>query len=136
MNTRASEARRGPLLPDAPAPAIVHARGRNADNLDVLLAIVPPGGGAHLERLPQPARWRELHGRAPARSGTVRSGTLGNGRQTTAVLGYLRKEASPFERLSLAARMLKESAAREPQTVGLSAPEDGRAAQATLFRSA
>ncbi|MBS0378377.1 MAG: leucyl aminopeptidase family protein [Proteobacteria bacterium] len=132
MNTRASEARRSPLLPAQPAPAIVHARGRNADNLDVLLAIVPPGATGALERLPQPARWRELHARTPARTGTVRSGTLGNARQTTAVLGYLRKEASPFERLTLAARMLKEAAGREPQTVGLAATEDGRAAQATL----
>ncbi len=132
MNTRASEARRSLLLPAQPVPAIVHARGRNADNLDVLLAIVPPGAAAPLERLPQPARWRELHARAPARSGTVRSAALGNPRHTTAVLGYLRREASTFERLSLAARILKEAAAREPQTVGLAAPEDGRAAQATL----
>lgn len=111
------------LLPSARAPAIVHARTRTADNLDVLLALVtlPLAGGA-LEKLPQPARWRELHGRSPPKSGTVRTTLLGNRRHTLAVLGYLKADASPFERLTLAGRMLKEAGAREPHTVGLAAP--------------
>ena len=114
------------LLPSARAPAIVHARTRTADNLDVVLAIVtlPLAAGA-LTKLPQNARWRELHGRSAAKSGTVRTTLLGNRRHTLAVLGYLKKDASPFERLTLAGRMLKEAAAREPQTVGLAAPAAG-----------
>src|ERR1700722_17193257 len=106
--------------PRPPAPG---AASRAADNLDVVLALVtlPLGTGA-LAALPQSGRWRELHGRAPAKSGTVRTTLLGNRRHTLAVLGYLKKDASPFERLTLAGRMLKEAAAREPQTVGLAAP--------------
>ena len=114
------------LLPSARAPAIVHARTRTADSLDVVLAIVtlPLAAGA-LAELPQNARWRELHGRSAAKSGTVRTTLLANRRHTLAVLGYLKKDASPFERLTLAGRMLKEAAAREPQTVGLATPAAG-----------
>jgi leucyl aminopeptidase len=119
------------LLPSARAPAIVHARSRAADNLDVVLAIVTlPLSGGVLAELPQGARWRALHARSPAKSGSVRTTLLGNRRHTLAVLGYLKKDASPFERLSLAGRMLKEAGAREPQTVGLAAP--GAATHAAL----
>src|SRR5579863_4701676 len=121
------------LLPSARAPAVVHARTRTADNLDVVLAIVtlPLAGGA-LAELPQPQRWRELHGRSPAKSGSVRTTLLGNRRHTLAVLGYLKKDASPFERLTLAGRMLKEAGAREPQTVGLAAAASHAALESLL----
>jgi leucyl aminopeptidase len=110
------------LLPSARAPAIVHAGARDAGNLDVILAIVPlPPGPAAFSALPQGARWRELHGRSAAKSGAVRSTLLANRHHTLAVLGYLKKDASAFERLSLAGRMLKEAAARSPQRVGLAA---------------
>jgi leucyl aminopeptidase len=114
------------LLPSARAPAVVHARTRTADNLDVVLALVtlPLANGA-LAELPQSADWRHLHGRAAAKSGTVRTTLLGNRRHSLAVLGYLKEDASPFERLTLAGRMLKEVAAREPQSVGLAAPGAG-----------
>jgi len=69
--------------------------------------------------LPEPERWRELHARDKARSGTVRSTTLANQRQTHAVLGYLAPEASPFERLALAGRMLKELGGRPVESVAL-----------------
>ncbi|HUA90375.1 MAG TPA: hypothetical protein VL994_13135, partial [Steroidobacteraceae bacterium] len=112
MTTGAAETRRM-LLPRTGAPAIAHARGRNADNVDVLLNLVTlPVDAAAFDGLPQPARWRELHGRASAKSGSVRSLDLGNRRHTLAVIGYLRKDASAFERLSLAGRMLKEAAGR------------------------
>ena len=108
------------LLPSSRAPTIVHARSRNADELDALLAIVPlTEAAASLRRLPRSARWAQLHARAPARAGTVHSTVLGNRSHTLAVLGYLKSDASAFERLTLAGRMLKEAAARNPQTVGL-----------------
>jgi leucyl aminopeptidase len=69
--------------------------------------------------LPEAERWRELHARDKARSGTVRSTTLANQRQTHAVLGYLAPEASPFERLALAGRMLKELGGRPAENVAL-----------------
>jgi leucyl aminopeptidase len=110
------------LLPAAHAPVIVTARRRSLGALDALLAIVPyPADSAALRRLPESARWRELDARSPARAGTARSTVLGNRRHTLAVLGYLEAGASAFERLALAGRMLKEAAARNPQTLGLAA---------------
>jgi len=108
------------LLPSSRAPTVVHARSRNADELDVVLAIVAlPPAAASWRQLPHGSRWRELHARAAARPGTVRSTLLGNRRHTLAILGYLKSDASAFERLSLAGRMLKEAGARNPQSVGL-----------------
>jgi len=110
------------LLPSAHAPAIVSASRSDAAELDALLAIVPhPATAGALRRLPASARWRELDARAPARAGTVRTTVLANERHTLAVLGYLGNDASAFERLSLAGRMLKETAARNPEVVGLAA---------------
>jgi hypothetical protein len=118
----ASGARGGLPLPPAHAPAIVSADPGEADELDAVLAIVPhPPSGAAWRHLPHPARWRELDARAPARAGTVRTTVLANRRHTLAVLGYLGSDASAFERLSLAGRMLKEAAAREPQVLARAA---------------
>jgi leucyl aminopeptidase len=112
---------------------VVHARGRSAEQLDVVLAIVPlPARPALFAQLPQSARWRALHARAPARSGTVRTTALGNRRHTLAVLGYLKSDASPFARLSLAGRMLKEAAAHHPERVGLIATGADAFARAAL----
>ncbi len=113
---------------------MVHARGRrSADQLDVVLAIMRlPVRPALFAQLPQSARWRALHARAPARSGTVRSTVLANRRATLAVLGYLKSDASAFARLSLAGRMLKEAAAHTPETVGLIATGADAAARAAL----
>ena len=106
---------------------------RSAAELDALLAIVPyPPSAAALRRLPESARWRELDARAPAHAGTVRSTVLGNRRHTLAVLGYLGADASAFERLSLAGRMLKEVAARSPQTLGLAAAGAAASARSAL----
>ena len=57
--------------------------------------------------------------RAPAACAPPHSAT---GEHTLAVIGYLEPDASTFERLSLAGRMMKEAAGRNPETVGLSAP--------------
>src|SRR4029077_7528731 len=133
VSARAPGARGGALLPGAPAPAIVSARTRDVGELDALLAIVPlPATAAAFRHLPESARWRELDARAPARAATVRTTVLSNHRQTLAVLGYLKDDASAFERLSLAGRMLKEAAARNPQTVGLAASGTAAAARAAL----
>ena len=51
---------------------------------------------------------------APARAGTVRSGSLGNAPRHARRLGYIKGGASAFERLSLAGRMLKEAARAPP----------------------
>jgi hypothetical protein len=100
VSARAPVTRGGALLPGAPAPAIVSARRRDPGELDALLAIVPlPATAAALRRLPESARWRELDAREPARAATVRTTVLSNRRQTLAVPGYLKDDASAFERV-------------------------------------
>jgi leucyl aminopeptidase len=100
---------------------------------DALLVIVPDAPEKELFRqLPESERWQELNARAEPRAGTVRTTVLSNRQQTLAVLGYIGSGASTFERLSLAGRMLKETAARDPQTVGLRALGKAASAQAAL----
>jgi leucyl aminopeptidase len=112
---------------------VVAGSGRNVAQLDALLCIVPyPAAPQSLRALPESARWRALDARAPARAGTVRTTSLGNPRQTLAVLGYLAPDASAFERLSLAGRMLKETVARCPTSIGLASTGPASAARAAL----
>jgi leucyl aminopeptidase len=88
--------------------------------MDALLVVVPDDANARvLSALPEAERWQELHSRAAPRAGTVRSTALANSRHTLAVLGYVRANASTFERLTLAGRMVKETAARGVETLGL-----------------
>ena len=102
MSARAPGARGAAVLPSARAPAIVSARGRNPGELDALLALVPlPATAAAFRHLPESARWRQLDARAPARAASVRTTVLSNHRQTLAVPGYLKDDASAFERPSL-----------------------------------
>lgn len=124
------------LLPPAGGPEIVRARG---GEVDALLAVMPESAApGSLEQLPESLRWRDLLARERPRAGTVRTTSLANRRQTLAVLGFLGPEASAFERLALAGRMVKEAAARSPVTIGLAAvgfPAETRgqaAAQASL----
>jgi leucyl aminopeptidase len=106
-------------LPSADVPKIAHADAASAD-LDAILAIVPESATKNLfDRLPESERWQELNARSKGRSGTVRTTVLAGRRQTLAVIGYIGAQASTFERLSLAGRMLKATASRSPETVGL-----------------
>jgi leucyl aminopeptidase len=133
VRSGASAVRGSDVLPSAHAPGIVSARSLDAEQLDAVLAIVPyPPGAAAWRHLPHSTRWRELDARAPARAGSVRSTVLVNRRHTLAVLGYLDRDASAFERLALAGRMLKEAAAREPEVLGLAAGGAAGSARAAL----
>ena len=106
------------LLPAAIRPQIV--RSRTYGELDTLLVVMPESAQREsLARLSESARWQALHARERPRAGTVRSTTLANRRQTLAVLGFLPEQASVFEQLQLAGRMLKAAAARAPESVGL-----------------
>jgi leucyl aminopeptidase len=96
-----------------------------AGQWDAIFVIVPDAAQPRVfAELPEPERWRELHSRDKPLAGTVRSTALANSRHTLAVLGYCRADASPFERLQLAGRMLKEASARAVDTVALVAPGD------------
>jgi leucyl aminopeptidase len=107
------------LLPPAGGPQIVRSRG---GEVDALLAVMPEGAGPEgCAPLPESPRWRDLLARERPRAGTVRTTSLANRRQTLAVLGFLGPQASAFERLALAGRMMKEAAARGPRAIGLAA---------------
>jgi leucyl aminopeptidase len=112
------------LLPSLETPRITRVRGPlrspSVDQLDALLVMAPQGAAAKtFASLPGAQRWQELHAREPTRAGQVRCTALANKRQTTAVLGYLKTRASPFEKLALAGKMIKEASGRSPQSVGL-----------------
>ena len=117
------------LLPTLDLPRVTHFRERltlrAVARMDAIFVMVPETAQPRLfASLPEAQRWRELHSRSKARTGTVRSTTLTNPHHTLAVLGYVRAEASPFERLALAGRMLKEAAARGITSIALAAPGD------------
>jgi len=101
--------RRHSGLPDA------RALGR----LDGLILLSPASDPSPGAELPNPAAWQRLHRREPARALQLRSMTLANPRQTAALLGYVKPDASSFERLGLAGRLLRELAARRPRRIGL-----------------
>ena len=125
------------IAPSLELPRITHARSplkpRAANDADALFVIVPENAQPRVfAQLPEPQRWRELHARDKARTGTVRSTTLANERQTHAVLGYLAPGASPFERLALAGRMMREAGGRVLETVALASLVDRSTNVATL----
>ena len=117
-------------------PRVTRARGNSsarAGQWDAILIIVADVAQPRaFADLPEPERWRELHARSKPRGGTARSTTLANSRHTLAVIGYLQADASPFERLQLAGRMLKEAAARAVDTVALAASADRASGAANL----
>lgn len=138
MRSNATGPRGLALLPTATPPEIVKTRAKAADASDALLVIAPlPSEKELFRQLPESERWQELNARTPPRAGTVRTTVLSNRRQTLAVLGYIGAEATTFERLALAGRMLKEVGSRDPETLGLMAlgpvsSRQGAPAQAAL----
>jgi leucyl aminopeptidase len=92
---------------------------RRAATLDALVVLIAPSDGSLLRRLPESQRWLALHSREKASALKLRSTTLANQRQTAAVLGYAGRDVSGFERLSLAGKLLREIAARQPQRIGV-----------------
>ena len=129
------------LLPASKIPKVEQTSTADPAEMDALLVIVSDEPTSSvLEQLPDSERWQELNARSKPRAGTVRTTVLTNKRQTTAVLGYIGAKASTFERLSLAGRMFKEAAARNPRIVGLmalsDAPQDAEALLAAGLASA
>jgi leucyl aminopeptidase len=115
------------LLPDAGSPAIRALprlpTDRDLAGLDALLLLIPVNE-APPRGLPDPGRWRALHQQRKPRHGDVRVSTLGGPRDAAAVLGYCRVEASPFEVLTLAGKLLRQALALRPLAtrVGVLAP--------------
>jgi leucyl aminopeptidase len=122
VSSKVARHREMSLLPITPPPEIVKSRTRTGAEPDALLVVVPDTPEKELFRqLPESERWQELNARSPPRAGTVRTTVLSNRQQTLAVLGYIGANASTFEMLSLAGRMLKETGSRDPQTLALRA---------------
>jgi leucyl aminopeptidase len=134
LTLRAADALVTSLLPALDHPRIVQLKGRAAvrraaGTLDAMLVAVREDAGERVfDELPEPERWRDLRDRAPLRAGEMRSTTLANDRQTLAVLGCLRTQATAFETLALAGRLMKETASRKPAAVGVFAPGTGSTA--------
>lgn len=100
--------RRGRTLPDS----------RRVASLDALIVLIAPTDAASLRRLPEAQRWLDLHEREKAVALKSRSSVLANASQTVAQLAYLKPQASTFERLSLAGKLLRELAPRRPRRIG------------------
>jgi leucyl aminopeptidase len=110
------------MLPETAGPRLI-ARGglpaaRSLAGLDALLVMAPPARRFD-GRLPQLARWRKLHARESVSPGNVRSTRLGNARDTLAVLGYCKPDATAFETLALAGRMLRPCIEARATTLGI-----------------
>jgi leucyl aminopeptidase len=126
-----------PLTPQLELPRVTRSRARlsprAAAELDAIFVLAPESVEPRaFASLPEAQRWRELHARDKARTGAVRSTTLANSGQTRAVLGYLKADATPFERLALAGRMLKEAGARSVVGIALAALDDRSTNAASL----
>jgi leucyl aminopeptidase len=143
LTLHAEAAARAPALVTSLLPSLEHPRivrlgsraavRRAAGTLDAIVAIVREDAGERVfDELPEPGRWRDLRRRSPVRAGDVRASTLANGRQTLAVVGFLRSNANAFETATLAGRVLKELAARRPAAIGVFAPGGGTQAALVL----
>ncbi len=105
------------------ATPLPHLTAGVIDRLDALLLIVPAPPQAHgLDRLPHGALLvRRLQGTARS-AGQVFTVRLPNAAQTLVVVGLAARAATPFDRLELAGRMLREVALDECGAVGATAP--------------
>jgi leucyl aminopeptidase len=127
LNTMVKHKRpRAPMvatLPDCTVAALNRrARlpgARSAAALDALLVLASPDDSALWARLPEPQRWHGLRARAKPAALKSHTSTLGNARQTQALLGYAKPGASSFERLSFAGKLVRELSARRPARIGL-----------------
>jgi len=110
-------------LPDTTLAALKRTAAlpaeRAAARLDSLLVLVTADEKLLWNRLPEAQRWRALHARAAPLALKFRSTTLTNARASLALLGYVKSNASSFERLSFAGRLVRELAARRPERIGI-----------------
>lgn len=111
------------LLPTFHDMAITRSRAyptaRAAARLDALLVLTDAKSAALLPLLPEAERWQSLQQRTKADPFSLRSTALANARQTQAVLAFAGKDATQYQRLALAGRMLAEIAARRPAQIGV-----------------
>jgi leucyl aminopeptidase len=107
---------------------------RGAARAEAIIYLVAPGAAASFAALPEPARWQALHRRSRPEAPGVRTTSLSNAPQATAVLAYAPRRASSFERLSLAGRVLRALHERRPARIALIV--DSRLPEAALWAEA
>jgi leucyl aminopeptidase len=111
------------MLPDTTLAPLKRTAALPAERavarLDAVLVLVTVEEKLLWNRLPEAQRWRALHARAAPVALKFRSTTLSNARASLALLGYVKSNASSFERLSFAGRLVRELAARRPERIGL-----------------
>ena len=120
------------LLPDSGGPKLhAHAglpSGTALAGLDAILVLLPvdatPGN-----RLPEASRWRQLHVQQTPRHGDVRCTFLSRLAPSAAILGYCRPDATAFEVLSIAGRLVRQGLLLAPRArrVAVLAPSGARA---------
>lgn len=125
-------------LPDFSLGALRRHRSlpnhRNVANLDALIVLTSAQNTDFLRRLPESERWLALHAREKPEELKSRSTTLANAHQTVALLAYAKSDASSFERLTLAGRLLRELGTRRPERIGIAV--DGSVANAAQWLEA
>ncbi len=116
------------ILPDQPLPALKAAEAglarRSLDSADAACLLLPESESARAAAAAGLGHAESIHrllGRARLRAGTHAAVTLPNDRQTLLTVGVVASSASPFDRLTLAGRMLRDALAREPQRLALAA---------------
>ena len=106
------------LLPPTKAPRLRLISGladkSRLDVHDAVLLLLPTDGKPG-SKLPDAGLWQILHRRGKAAHGTVRSASFGNQRQTLAVLGYCRSDASQFELLRVAGLLAQRALTDRPE---------------------
>jgi leucyl aminopeptidase len=123
------------LLPDSGSPSIRALPGlpaaRDLDGLDACLVLLP-ADAAPPAGLPAASRWIAMHERDKPRHADVRATALGGKRDTAAVLGYCKAEASPFELLTLAGKLVQQALALRPAARRIAVVAPGEAAAQRL----
>ncbi len=111
------------LIPRQQAPRIARRSSLAAlekrSAATAVIAITTAAASRLLPALPQASAWDALHRREPARPQTARSTVLSGRAQCAAALGYARRQATQYERLTLAGLLCQQLAARRPQRIAL-----------------
>ncbi|MFM1884999.1 MAG: hypothetical protein RL026_156 [Pseudomonadota bacterium] len=129
-----------PLLPRNAAPALHGLAGlpapREAAGYDLLLQLLPPDTAPD-PRLPDAPRWVALQQREATRHGDVRTTVLQGETACVAGLGWCRSDASTYEVLATAGKLVKAalSLLPRPRRIGLHVPQ-GTPSRRALWQEA
>jgi leucyl aminopeptidase len=131
-----------PLLPPAERVVIQQERTRlDSRRLDahdaVLLVSTEENAAAVLATLPDADVWRALHRAARTRAANVISARAASSKHPVIAIGFAKRSAQMFERLTLSGRLWKEIASCSPRRILLATPgvdrsESSHALQALL----